>query len=63
MAWREEPLPATGAPVRPCWTVEAGNRAAALHGGRTLVQEHGGRVEIASKPGLGTTLTVVLACH
>lgn len=30
---------------------------------RTLVEEHGGRVEIVSEPGLGTSLTVVLPCH
>ena len=30
---------------------------------RTLVEEHGGRVEIASQPGLGTALTVFLPCH
>ncbi|MFC5499842.1 GAF domain-containing sensor histidine kinase [Caenimonas terrae] len=30
---------------------------------RTLVEEHGGRVEIASQPGLGTALTVVLPCQ
>lgn len=29
---------------------------------RTLVEEHGGRVEIASEPGTGTSLTVVLPC-
>lgn len=30
---------------------------------RTLVEEHGGRVEIASQPGLGTSLTVYLPCQ
>lgn len=30
---------------------------------RTLVEEHGGRVEIISEPGLGTSLTVVLPCQ
>lgn len=30
---------------------------------RTLVEEHGGRVEIASAPGRGTTLTVFLPCQ
>jgi signal transduction histidine kinase len=30
---------------------------------RTLVEEHGGRVEIASDPGTGTTLTVILPCQ
>lgn len=29
---------------------------------RTLVEEHGGRVEIVSEPGLGTSLTVILPC-
>ncbi len=30
---------------------------------RTLVEEHGGRVEIASRPGLGTSFTVYLPCQ
>jgi signal transduction histidine kinase len=30
---------------------------------RTLVEEHGGRVEIASQPGLGTSFTVYLPCQ
>lgn len=30
---------------------------------RTLVEEHGGRVEITSEPGHGTALTVFLPCH
>jgi signal transduction histidine kinase len=30
---------------------------------RTLVEEHGGRVEIASEPGMGTALTVILPCQ
>ena len=30
---------------------------------RTLVEEHGGRVEIASDPGMGTALTVILPCQ
>ncbi len=30
---------------------------------RTLVAEHGGRVEITSEPGHGTALTVFLPCH
>ena len=30
---------------------------------RTLVTDHGGRVEIASEPGRGTTLTVFLPCQ
>lgn len=30
---------------------------------RMLVEEHGGRVEIASQPGLGTALTVLLPCQ
>lgn len=30
---------------------------------RTLVEDHGGRVEIASEPGMGTSLTVVLPCQ
>lgn len=30
---------------------------------RTLVEEHGGRVEITSEPGHGTALTVFLPCQ
>jgi signal transduction histidine kinase len=30
---------------------------------RTLVEDHGGRVEIVSEPGMGTSLTVVLPCQ
>lgn len=30
---------------------------------RRMVEEHGGRVEIASEPGHGTTLTIFLPCH